>query len=531
MDFKSAFDTVWRKALLYKLIKNGVCGTFISVIDSMYSNVLYRVKIDGMLSSPIQSNVGVKQGCVLSPLLFNVFLSDLPEIFTYECDPVRISDIEINCLMFADDLVLMSVSATGLQKCLCKLQQYRDTWCLEINIDKTKVMIFNKGGHKISRYQFKIYETVIDIVQQYCYLGIIFSSCGSFKRACNLLYDKALKAFYMLKQIQPHNNVKIAFSLFDALVLPILSYGGIVWGPLYAKKVTTANFMSSCNDSSVEKLNIKMCKYLLGVHKKSTNDAVRGELGRYPLLIKILDYSYRYFRKINSSSSDTLVRLSCDDNDIRSLYHSWYNSISRLVDVFNQSHSFVNDMNNVYSKHWTVMMQSCTGKLRTYSQFKKQFALENYIIQFPLHLRRNFTRLRISAHNLAIETGRYTNNKVSSSQDITKRVCFHCKNIESEYHLIFECDLYNDARSKFINRLNEFTVIPFDDKMDSFNIIMSSLNGDIDVGRHVCEFINSCFKLRIEYFNIVKERNILCRPATTLTRFGRVSKRPNRIDL
>ena len=188
-------------------------------------------------------------------------------------------------------------------------------------------------------------------------------------------------------------------------------------------------------------------------------------------------------------------------------------------------------MNNVYSKHWAVMMQSCTGKLRTYSQFKKQFALENYIIQFPLHLRRNFTRLRISAHNLAIETGRYTNNKVSSSQDITKRVCFHCKNIESEYHLIFECDLYNDARSKFINRLNEFTVIPFDDKMDSYNIIMSSLNGDIDVGRHVCEFINSCFKLRIEYFNIVKERNILCRPATTLTRFGRVSKRPNRIDL
>ena len=268
MDFKSAFDTVWRKALLYKLIKNGVCGTFISVIDSMYSNVLYRVKIDGMLSSPIQSNVGVKQGCVLSPLLFNVFLSDLPEIFTYECDPVRISDIEINCLMFADDLVLMSVSATGLQKCLCKLQQYCDTWCLEINIDKTKVMNFNKGGHKISRYQFKIYETVIDIVQQYCYLGIIFSSCGSFKRACNLLYDKALKAFYMLKQIQPHNNVKIAFSLFDALVLPILSYGGIVWGPLYAKKVTTANFMSSCNDSSVENLNIKMCKYLLGAYKK-----------------------------------------------------------------------------------------------------------------------------------------------------------------------------------------------------------------------------------------------------------------------
>ena len=103
--------------------------------------------------------------------------------------------------------------------------------------------------------------------------------------------------------------------------------------------------------------------------------------------------------------------MSLKDNDLQSLNGSWYNSISRLIAIFNQSRSFVNDLQNVYRKSWKESMQSCTGKLRTYSKFKTDFTQENYLIQFPMHVRRNFTKLRISAHNLAIETGRYTNTK------------------------------------------------------------------------------------------------------------------------
>ena len=106
MHVKSAFDTVRRKALLYKLIKSGVCGNFINVIDSMYSNVLYRVKVDGFLSAPISSNVGVKQGCVLSPILFNVFLSDLPDIFTIECDPIDLYRVKLSCICLQTTLLL-----------------------------------------------------------------------------------------------------------------------------------------------------------------------------------------------------------------------------------------------------------------------------------------------------------------------------------------------------------------------------------------------------------------------------------------
>ena len=65
-----------------------------------------------------------------------------------------------------------------------------------INQSKTKVIIFNKGGMKISKFRFCVNNQEIDVVKSYCYLGIVFSSCGSFTRAIAALQDKARKASF-----------------------------------------------------------------------------------------------------------------------------------------------------------------------------------------------------------------------------------------------------------------------------------------------------------------------------------------------
>ena len=185
-------------------------------------------------------------------------------------------------------------------------------------------------------------------------------------------------------------------------------------------------------------------------------------------------------------------------------------------------------MKNVYRISWSQSLNSCSGKLRTYSKFKNTFCLENYIIQFPLHIRRNLTKLRISSHNLAIETGRYVKNKNSLTD---KRHCFHCKTIESEFHFMIECTLYSTERKKYFDELEKFTSIRLDSSNQSFHLLMSCLNGDLEVGRLTCEFINKCFEIRREAANIAKEKEIFCRPQTTTTRSGRTSKRPLRIDV
>ena len=135
VDLKSAFDTVWREGLLTKMSKIGIGGIFLRMIRNIYNKVFYRIKIGNMLTDKIDSNIGVKQGCILSPSLFNIYLSDICNIFTDECKPVSLNNSSFNCLLYADDMVLLSESAAGLQNCLNQISDY---FKHTVNTDKTK---------------------------------------------------------------------------------------------------------------------------------------------------------------------------------------------------------------------------------------------------------------------------------------------------------------------------------------------------------------------------------------------------------
>ena len=107
----------------------------------MYKNVRPCVKTDKGLTCFFESTTGVKQGCNLSPNLFNIFVNDLPDTFDSTCDPVLFSESKENCLLYADDLLLMSNSENGLQQCLNKLQYYSNKWKLKVNLKKTKLLV------------------------------------------------------------------------------------------------------------------------------------------------------------------------------------------------------------------------------------------------------------------------------------------------------------------------------------------------------------------------------------------------------
>ena len=98
--------------------------------------------MDGYTES-FTTSVGVKQGCILSPKLFNirlVYINDLPLIFDESCDQVNIDDNKLSCLMYADGIVLISSFAEGLQVAINKLELYLSEWHLEFNMSKSKII-------------------------------------------------------------------------------------------------------------------------------------------------------------------------------------------------------------------------------------------------------------------------------------------------------------------------------------------------------------------------------------------------------
>ena len=134
----------------------------------MYQSISYLVKVNGGHLEPIISCMGLKQGGVLSPLLFNLYIDDIKNIFDESCDPVQILNDPLSHMLYADDLILISTSQQGLNNCLEKLSEYCSTWQLDLNLKKSQVIIFNSTDCILSGYSFNFQGKPLKIVKT-CY--------------------------------------------------------------------------------------------------------------------------------------------------------------------------------------------------------------------------------------------------------------------------------------------------------------------------------------------------------------------------
>ncbi len=124
--------------------------------------------------------------------------STLPyELFDSTCDPVELGGMIFNSLSWADDMVIISKSKAGLQKCLDQLQKYCERWQLTVNISKTKVMVLSAGTSQIKDVLFD--GELLECVPSYKYLGLVFSSNGNLGKMEDMI-NKARKALFVIRQ-------------------------------------------------------------------------------------------------------------------------------------------------------------------------------------------------------------------------------------------------------------------------------------------------------------------------------------------
>ena len=301
VDFSKAFDSIPRDKMFKKLLDIGITGKFYNIIKFIYEGDQICLKINDSITPAIRTMMGVRQGCVLSPLLFNIFMADFSRTLSSDVG-VHITDNDrINCILWADDIILLSETEEGLNKLLSQLKLYSDQNQLKVNTDKTKCMIFNKTG-RLLRRNFYLGDKKLENVRTYKYLGLIVTPSGEIRSALVDLRSRALKAYMAMKSKLGacfRDHVADTVSLFESLVKPILLYGSDFWGCLKLP-----------NNNPVENLHMQFCRQVLGVQKYTTNYGVLLELGRVPLVLEARKLSLKNWDRIRKKKGNVLVTKS-----------------------------------------------------------------------------------------------------------------------------------------------------------------------------------------------------------------------------
>ena len=227
LDFKKAFDTVPHKRLLEKMKGYGIEGKILKWTESFLSNRTQQVKVNQEYSDISHVTSGIPQGSILGPILFTIFINDLPDL------------VNSICKVFADDTkgYNSSQNHTILQNDLLKLENWTETWQLFFNIDKCLCLYF---GHNNPCHEYYLNSDKGPIPVKKCSnekdLGVVFDTDLKFDLHVNSVVSKANQVLGLIKRNFTDLDESSMVLLFKSLIRPLLEYGQPVWSPHLLKQ-------------------------------------------------------------------------------------------------------------------------------------------------------------------------------------------------------------------------------------------------------------------------------------------------------
>ena len=232
-DVRKAYDRVWHHRLLLKLKQIGFSGNILAFVKNFLSNRKITTKVGNSYSSLHSTNMGIPQGSILSPILFNLLLHDLPS--TLHNDNIEIAQ-------YADDLALwMKVTIRKktyireikyyeklYQINIDKLSEYMKNNGLEFSSEKTNLILFSNCQVPKVLPKIRLDSTVLRYVDEVKFLGVIFTRKLCWKKHIDYLCQKAFKSLNLLRYISSKpwgQDTSVLIHLATALVRSRLTYG------------------------------------------------------------------------------------------------------------------------------------------------------------------------------------------------------------------------------------------------------------------------------------------------------------------
>ena len=222
LDASKAFDRLVHAGLFSKLMRRGAPIIFLQVIIYWYSNLHCRVRWEDQHSEWFPIKAGVRQGGILSPDFYCLYVDDLIAILQKLKAGCHIKGVFTSALLYADDMALLAPSLKGLQKLLSACGDYCRDWDICLNAKKSRNMYFGKRRTKLSK--LKLNKNDIDWAEQWSYLGVDLVSHTKF----NCCIEQKLRKFYRsmnsILRVEGRSNDTMMLKLIESHCLPILTY-------------------------------------------------------------------------------------------------------------------------------------------------------------------------------------------------------------------------------------------------------------------------------------------------------------------
>ena len=441
-----------RSVLWHVLCKNGIKGRMLRALKAMYRSVRTCVRVNGKLSDSFACPSGLKQGENSSTILFSFFINELgKEIIRQGIHGVQMqpNEQELFLLLFADDLVLISGTPKGLQNQLNILERESNKLNLVVNIDKTNIVVFRRGGRTRKCENWTFNGSSIRITNKYKYLGYVFTSKLSMNVALKEAAIKAKSKIVSILRVMSRigcANVTIFTKLYEAQVQSGLCYASEIWGLEKA--------------DVIERIQLFAFKRCLRVNLRTPNIAIYGDTGRTPLYITTCVRAVKYWLRLLLMDEDRLPKkayamsLGMADNNvscwalrIRSILCTygfgeiWYNQ--GVGDKTQFLKLFRRRLDDCYKQNWASYVTN-SNRLHKFALFKNQHYAETYIDDIPVPARTEYIRFRMGVSDINCHSKRYSSN-VNDSM-----LCPLCGQIENEEHFLFECTRYDSFRPTFL---------------------------------------------------------------------------------
>lgn len=455
VDFRKAFDSVWHSILWRKLHMVGISSQIIRVLNSLYNNANTQLKINNKeFTNNIRITKGVLQGDSLSPTLFSLMLYDIDEYFKRNGHKKIEEKMEL--ILFADDMVIIADNLIDLQENVNTLHNYCTENRLEVNTDKTKLLVCRKSNRKKGTRKIMYNNIEIEEVKEYIYLGVPFTQSGRFYAAAKHFVTRARIAIGTIWKPLINaraNKWEPAERLFESVVKATVMYSAGIWGLKHL--------------AEIEKVQTDFIKRMLGVPRYTPGYMARTETGRIKLEVEVMRRALGYWRKISQMKEERFPRrcwekLKTLDKKAPDIKRNWVTQIRNIIqqygyDTFNRTETI--EQEGIQQKILEEMAKKSMEEDRsrvstsTYSEAYKNikneetFERAEYLnMNIPLSTKRVMAQVTL-AGKIGWTTTTEAGIKHRIEEALPCRICNRGE-MENRDHIICKCPIYAEIRPK-----------------------------------------------------------------------------------